>query len=224
MSPKPYVAREHEFEAAPGLPEALPAGERIVWQGAPSWDSMARQAFHADAAALYFAALLLWRVFSQLGDGAGLGAALISAAWLTPLFAAGLGALCLLGWLSARTTLYTLTNQRVVMRVGMVLVVTYNLPLKRIESANLRPAAMGRGDIALALEPATRIAYLHLWPHVRPWHVARPMPMLRGIEQAERVAALLRQTWAEANGQTATASASTTAVAPEHRTRALAVQ
>ena len=26
---------EHEFEAEPGLPEQLPAGERVLWQGQP---------------------------------------------------------------------------------------------------------------------------------------------------------------------------------------------
>ena len=32
---RPEAAPEHEFEAAHGLPEALPAGERLRWQGAP---------------------------------------------------------------------------------------------------------------------------------------------------------------------------------------------
>mgnify|MGYP000464580007 CR=1 FL=1 len=29
------ATHEHEWEAAPGLPSALPPGERVVWQGAP---------------------------------------------------------------------------------------------------------------------------------------------------------------------------------------------
>ena len=35
-------------------------------------------------------------------------------------------------WLSARTTMYTLTNKRVVMRIGIVLTVSFNLPLRAI--------------------------------------------------------------------------------------------
>ena len=35
---------EHEFEAAPGLPEKLPQGERILWQGAPDALALARAA------------------------------------------------------------------------------------------------------------------------------------------------------------------------------------
>ena len=37
---------EHEFEAAPGLPEALPVNERILWQGAPTASLLAVQALH----------------------------------------------------------------------------------------------------------------------------------------------------------------------------------
>ena len=31
------ATHEHEFEAQPGLPEKLPRGEVILWQGAPNW-------------------------------------------------------------------------------------------------------------------------------------------------------------------------------------------
>jgi Bacterial PH domain len=197
---KPFVAREHEFEAQYGLPERLPAGERILWQAAPRWSLMARQVFHADKAALYFAVMLAWRFASTWSDGGTPAQALTSLTWLVPLFALATGALLLLGWLSARTTAYTLTNRRVVMRIGIVLTITYNLPLRCIESADLRPGSHGRGDIALTLEPATRIAWLHLWPHVRPWRVSRTQPMLRALDDAGEVASLLRQAWAEVNG------------------------
>ena len=197
---KPFVAREHEFEAVHGLPEHLPAGETILWQGAPKWSLMARQVFHADKVALYFAVMLLWRFVSSLNDGATLAEALASLTWLVPLFALGLGALLLLGWLSARTTAYTLTNRRVVMRIGIVLTITYNLPLRCIERADLRPGTQGFGDIALELDAETRIAWLHLWPHVRPWRVARTQPMLRGLDDVDSVAAKLQGAWSVVNG------------------------
>jgi len=40
------ATHEHEWEAAPGLPSTLPAGERIVWQGSPDWKQLAVHAFH----------------------------------------------------------------------------------------------------------------------------------------------------------------------------------
>src|SRR5207237_406494 len=79
---------------------------------------------------------------------------------------------------------YTITDQRVVLRVGIVLTVTFNLPLKRIDAAATAVGHGASGDIALSLEGADRIAYLHLWPHARPWHVRRTQPMLRCIANA----------------------------------------
>jgi hypothetical protein len=196
----PHVAREHEFEAQPGLPEPLPAGERLLWQGTPRWDVLARRVFHADLVALYFAALLAWRLVALTGDGVALGDALRDSLWLLPLFALGVGLLLLLAWLTARSTLYTLTDRRVVMRIGIVLTVAYNLPLRCIESADLHEAGHACGDIALRLEPETRIAWLHLWPHVRPWRVARTQPMLRALPDAQAVSALLAMAWSDANG------------------------
>jgi hypothetical protein len=205
MSTTPRAVHEHEFEPQYGLPERLPASERLVWQGSPSWTLLARRAFHADKVAIYFALLLAWRFGATLSDGAGLVPALRSTAWLLPLFASGLALLLLLAWLTARSAVYTLTDRRVVMRIGIVLTVTYNLPLARIDRADLRPFGQGdAGDIALALEPATRIAWLHLWPHVRPWRVSRPQPMLRSLPEARRVSALLAAAWSQANGVAAT--------------------
>ena len=48
---------EHEFEAAPGLPEPLPRGERLIWQGSPDWVQLAIHAFHVRKLAIYFSAM-----------------------------------------------------------------------------------------------------------------------------------------------------------------------
>lgn len=202
----PRPVHEHEFEPQHGLPERLPPGERLLWQGTPDWRVITRRVFHFNKVAVYFAAMLAWRVASTLHDGGSLGDALRALAWLGPLAALGLGLLALLGWLTARTTVYTLTDRRIVMRIGIVLTVAYNLPLVRIESADRADAGSGCGDIALTLERGTRIAWLHLWPHVRPWRVSRTQPMLRALPDAQHVSVLLAQAWSAANGQQAMAS------------------
>lgn len=191
---------EHEFEPQPGLPERLPQGERILWQGAPAAAVLARRVFHLRKVALYFAVLLAWRAGTVFSDTGSLVAVLRALAWVAPVALLGLGLLALLARLTARTALYTLTDRRVVMRIGIVLTVTYNLPLTRIEAADRHDAGSGTHDIALTLEPGTRIAWLHLWPHVRPWRVQRPQPMLRALPDGERVATLLAQAWSRANG------------------------
>ena len=41
-----------------GLPEPLPAGERILWQGAPDWRALAVDVFHVRAVWIYGALLI----------------------------------------------------------------------------------------------------------------------------------------------------------------------
>lgn len=184
-------AAEHEFEAAPGLPEPLPADERLLWQGSPHWPTLAREAFHLRKIALYFGLLLAWRMAELLAAATPPLALLKLMAPPVLLAGLGLGVVALMAWLSARSTVYTVTSRRVVMRIGIVLTVTFNLPHGCIAAAGLRRGRQGRGDIALQLAGSDRIAWLHLWPHVRPWQVRQAQPMLRALPQVAEVAALL---------------------------------
>jgi Bacterial PH domain len=195
---------EHEFEAQPGLPEPLPPGEQLLWQGAPDVRELAIHAFHARKLALYFAALIGISAATAISNGGFDLASLRSTIVLTSLAVVALGIVLSLAWLSARTTLYTITDRRVVMRIGIVLGLSFNLPFTRIEAAGLRHLAGGHGDIPLTLKAPDRIAWLNLWPHARPWQVKCPQPMLRAIADVESVSRLLSLAWAEANGVTPT--------------------
>lgn len=196
-----HTEPEHDYEPVHGLPEALPAGEHIVWQGAPRWQRLAIDALHVRKVAAYFGLLIAWRVVDVFGGGGGTVDALLAAAWTLPLAGIAIGLLALIAWLMARTTVYTLTNRRVVMRVGVVLSISFNVPLTRVASADLRGHADGTGDISLELAGPERIAYLHLWPHARPWHVRRPQPTLRALPDVRRVAAQLADALAASAGQ-----------------------
>jgi hypothetical protein len=191
---------EHEFEAARGLPETLPANEKLLWQGSPDWRLLARRAFHLRKLALYFAVLVLLRAAFVFDDTASVAAALRATLGPLALAAIALGLIGLMAWLSARSTVYTLTDRRVVMRIGIVLTLTFNIPYKRIATAGLHLDSDGCGDLPLTLLPPDRIALLHLWPHARPWRVSRPEPMLRCVPDAAAVARLLTQAWSEATG------------------------
>ncbi len=187
---QPHVG-EHDDEALPGLPSPLPAGERLLWRGAPDWRVLARRSFHLRKVAAYFGVLIAWRIITSLTDGGTLGDAAATMSWTVPLAGMALGMIALLSWLAATNTVYTLTDRRVVMRVGIVLTVTFNLPLRRIETARLHALPDGAGDIALVLNPEDRIGYIHLWPHARPWCFTRTEPMLRALPDAAPVARLL---------------------------------
>ena len=172
-----------------GLPGPLPAGERILWQGSPTTAGLLVRVFHARLVIAWFAVCAL--AFG-LASGAP-GAALRVVGPTLAVGAAGLGLLWLLSWLTHRTTLYTVTNRRIVLQAGIALPVTHNLPFAQIETAGLRGFTDGSGDLPLRLRPGLRIAYLQLWPHARPWHLSRTEPMLRSVPDAEAVAALLAQ-------------------------------
>jgi hypothetical protein len=191
---------EHEFEPQYGLPERLPAGERILWQGAPDFRTVALRIFHVRKAALYFAVLLLLRAGFAISDGGTLLDGLLALAWPLPLALTALASLSALAWMTARTTVYTLTDKRVVLRIGIVLTLTFNIPLRTLRSAALRRGEGRTGDIVMQLAGPDHIAFLHLWPHVRPWRLARPEPMLRAVADAPQVAALLSQAWSQVTG------------------------
>jgi hypothetical protein len=201
------LLQEHDEEPVPGLPQELPPGERILWQGAPQWRLLAREAFHLRKLLLYFALIGVLRLGFLLEDGLTMLELAKGMAPFLVLAGSGLLIVWALAWLSARHTLYTLTNRRVVMRIGIVLTVTFNIPYSRITGANLRVGEAGQGDVTLEIEPQSRIPYLQLWPHARAWHLKHPQPTLRAIQDAERVAQLLTESWSQARGQRAWASA-----------------
>jgi Bacterial PH domain len=178
------VSAEYDLEPIRGLPGTLPEGEHILWQGAPSWRRLARDAFKTRWIAAYFAALLLWAAI----DGNASGFAMTLAVG-----AAGLALLHMLAWLAARATVYTITNRRVVFRFGIALPKCVNLPMTAIAGAGFKRNTDGTGDIPLALSGAHRLGYIQFWPHARPWKVAAPEPMMRALPDVATVAALLSE-------------------------------
>jgi hypothetical protein len=181
-----------QVEAVNGLPEKPPAGERILWQGRPATWALARDSLAMYWVAGYFALLATWRVgvsSIELGFAGALPLAI-------PFLILGLiacGLILLVSWMQARATVYTITTARVAMRVGAALTITLNLPFKRIATADLDLRRDGTGTIAITTQGETRLSYLVLWPHVRPWRMKQPQPALRSIPEAERVARLLSE-------------------------------
>lgn len=194
---------EYEFEPQFGLPERLPSDEQVLWQGAPDVRTLAATAFHLRKLVWYFGLLVLACAWPALQSGEGLMAVLQAVKWIVPLSLTGLLCVWTLAWMTARTTVYTVTNKRIVMRLGIVLTVSFNLPLKRIAAADVRSLEGGFGDISLALQGDDRIAWVHLWPSVRPWHINQPQPTLRAIADVQAVAAQVRDAWSQATGLSA---------------------
>jgi hypothetical protein len=191
---------EHDFEPVRGLPGDLPRGETLLWQGAPDWWKLAQRAFHMRSVAIYFAVLIVWRGAATAAGGATLIQAVEAALWLTPVAGIVLGLLVGLALMTSRTSVYTITSKRVVLRFGVALPKAINIPYTIIENAALKGFDDGSGDIALRLTQPNKIAYLLLWPHARPWKMARPEPSLRAIANAAEVANLLSEALKAAHG------------------------
>jgi hypothetical protein len=189
---------EHDSEPVPGLPAPLPAGEALLWQGAPCFSGLARRALHLRWLSVYFLVLAGWRGAVLFADGASHVAVLQGMALVLALGTIPIALLVLYGWASARSTVYTVTSRRVVIRTGVALPMTVNIPFAVIGSAAVAQHADGTGDIALQIMPPHRISWLGLWPHTRSWHVSKPQPMLRAVAAPEMVAQVLARALAGA--------------------------
>ncbi|MBA4041006.1 MAG: photosynthetic complex assembly protein [Sphingobium sp.] len=182
---------EYDSEPIRGLPGLLPPGETILWQGSPDWRVLARTAFHTGSVAVYFAVLAA----GALAAGSTLGFAMTLAAG-----AIGLALLHLLAFGTARSTIYTITNRRIVLRFGMAIPKCINLPLRMIGTLDLRARARGTGDLLMLVTGQQRLGYIALWPHAQGWHFSNPRPMFRAVPDIAKVGMIAARATQAAQG------------------------
>ena len=172
---------------------AMMPGERVLWQGRPDWRALACGVLHIRWVALYLAAMLIWGAASERASGAGSVDTLLAELPLFLLGLAVLGACAGFAVACARTTHYTVTTERCILRYGVALTGMLSLPLRRVASVAVAADEDGTADILLTLKAGPGVRFLKAWPHVRPWRFSRPEPMLRGVPDGVAVAALLSQ-------------------------------
>jgi hypothetical protein len=182
---------DFDFEPIRGLPAMLPPGEQLLWQGSPDWKSLAIHAYHVRKIAIYFLLLMLWRIGAGISLGHAPSAILTSCLFLAGLGSIAIGVLALLAYGNARSTVYSITSRRVLIRHGIAVPLTMNVPHNLIDNAALKNLSNGTGDIALTVSRRERVGYLITWPHVRPGRIARPEPSLRALPDAEAAARIL---------------------------------
>jgi hypothetical protein len=191
------------FEPVPGLPATLPAGESLLWQGVPRWVPMAVRSYHVRKIAVYFAILALCRIGIGIGNGQAWSAVAISCAFILGLGVVVIGMLSGLAYWNCSSTVYSITNRRVLLRHGIAVPVTMNIPFEVIESADLKTHADGTGEITLRLTRAHRVSYMITWPHLRPGSISRPEPGFRAVGEAQHAADILASAVAAAAGPNA---------------------
>ena len=164
----------------------------------PEWRALARHALHLHGLAAYLAIL----VASVGVAGAVRGETARTVATHTALAAAvaavPVGLAVVYAWLAARNAAYTITNRRVVIRLGVAVQMTLNLPFAQIDGANLAAHSDGTGDIALQMTKGAKgLGWVIMWPHARPWHLAQAQPMLRAMPDATQAGQILARAFAE---------------------------
>jgi lipid-A-disaccharide synthase-like uncharacterized protein len=183
---------DDDFAVEPivGLPELLPKGEVILWQGRPNWLRLTIESLNLWWVIGYFGLLVAWRLVTVI-DYLPLGTAVsVSVPFLFVAAFVGL-LLCSIGYIQARSTVYTITNRRVVMRIGAALTMTLNLPFTKIDNAAVAKKRGGFGNIAFETSGNTKFSYFVLWPHARSWYFGKPQPTLKCIPDIEKVSSIL---------------------------------
>ncbi len=184
-------AHEYEYEDIPGVPGTLPADETMLWQGRPTWRSFLVNVFHIRIVLGYFAVLALWRFGSAIEADKGMADGLVSAAWVGVLAAGATALLMALAWAYTKTTVYTITSKRIVLRFGVAVPMAVNIPHTKIESIGLKTFGDQSGEIPVRVGGDDKLAYLVLWPHAKRWELSNPQPMFRAVPDAGGVATIL---------------------------------
>jgi len=178
----------------------LPKGERVLWQGRPCWKTLSLRVFHVRKLAIYFAILLAWYGLSSFNSDEPVRDAALATLRMTGVALVPLALVAAYAWITARMTTYTITDRRVIFGIGVALPMTINVPFSRVQQAAADVAEDGSGSVVLTLLPAERLAYLMMWPHARPWRMAKAEPMLRCIPDAAAVSQLLARALAASAG------------------------
>ncbi len=184
---------EYEEEPVRGLPDYLPPGEDLLWQGEPDFRTLAESVFYLRRISIYFAFLILVHLGFQLSGGAGVVDVLLGSSWMIGLGVCGLAIIATLAWAYARSTVYTITSKRVVIRSGVAMPMMINIPLPVITAADMRHFRNGAGDIVLSLQQQKRLSYLFLWPNVKAWKFSPTLPALVCLTNVDEAAAALAQ-------------------------------
>ena len=184
----------HEFEPTFGFPESLPVSEKVLWQGSPCAWLIARRIFFLPHLFFYFL-ILSCLALSVNSEVLTLKDIFIKFLSYMSLGMVAISLLLAISYLISSTTVYSVTDKRVVLRIGIVLNLSLNIPFSKIETAACKVYPDKSGDISLDLVPDNKIAYLHLWPHCRPWFFSSPRPRLSCLKDVEVVASRLTSSW-----------------------------
>jgi hypothetical protein len=209
---------DYDFGPLPGLPAALPEGERLLWRGRPAPVRTAIRAMHLRFVGGYFVVLAGWQLAAAVHDGADTATIVGTLGWTATLAAFACAILGLMGWVIALNTWYSVTSHRLIVRHGVAMPMAVNIPFAKVDAIDVRHWHDGTSDVALKLARDSRIPRLLLWPHVRQARYRATEPMLRSVPDGVRVGRLIADAIGALEGQRTAPAPLVTSVAerPEY--------
>jgi membrane protein YdbS with pleckstrin-like domain len=168
----------------------LPAGERVLWTGAPDQRALARWLLRERWVMLFVLLSFSLGAADALQHTDGAIRRLIGVATLSAVLAViAIVSVRVMAWQLERSSQYVITDRRVYFNIGIVMRADANIPYSSVEDIDLRQRPDGSGDLMITLTGAQEIPWLLLFPHMT-WRGGnqRGRPTFRALREPEAAA------------------------------------
>ena len=181
-----------KFEVHKNILDAIPEGESILWKGKPSFWGFSWYFFGLKLLAFYL--IILSVVFAARLTVTDFFTAFIVD--FLPFLLSGILTsfiLMALAKIQSQSSVYIITENRVIIKSGAALSFLISMPFKKIKAVNLQKRKGSLGTISFELNSGKRVPYISCWPSVRPWRFKKTEPAFSCIENVDDVATILRK-------------------------------
>ena len=181
-----------KFEVHKNILDAIPEGESILWKGKPSFWGFSWYFFGLKLLAFYL--IILSVVFAARLTVTDFFTAFVVD--FLPFLLSGILTSCILMALAkiqSQSSVYIITENRVIIKSGAALSFLISMPFKKIKAVNLQKRKGSLGTISFELNSGKRVPYISCWPSVRPWRFKKTEPAFSCIENVDEVATILRK-------------------------------
>ncbi|MEM7527470.1 MAG: photosynthetic complex putative assembly protein PuhB [Pseudomonadota bacterium] len=173
-------------------PRCSPKASRCCGKARPSWKALALRGVATKFVMGWLAIIVAWKISALIGGTLTLVEAARLLLMQLCLAAVAVGIFAGIAYATAEQTIYTITNRRVVLRFGLMMDLSVNLPFTQIGKLDLRRHRDGTGDLVLGLQGDLQgLSIIHIWPNSLPWHWFSPTPMLRALPEPDHAGQIL---------------------------------
>ena len=181
-----------KLEVHKNILDAIPEGESILWKGKPSFWGFSWYFFGLKLLAFYL--IILSVVFAARLTVTDFFTAFVVD--FLPFLLSGILTsfiLMALAKIQSQSSVYIITENRVIIKSGAALSFLISMPFKKIKAVNLQKRKGSLGTISFELNSGKRVPYISCWPSVRPWRFKKTEPAFSCIENVDEVATILRK-------------------------------